>query len=103
LTARDATTPIATPETRPQEPRVYASSPQLTTGETDPLLPQLERDLALASRVDIAVAFVMPSGVERLRPHFEDLLARQGTLRLLTGDYLDVSDTEGDRVPSYKR
>jgi superfamily II DNA or RNA helicase/HKD family nuclease/diadenosine tetraphosphate (Ap4A) HIT family hydrolase len=94
LTARDAATPVAIRPAQPREPSVYASSLQLTTGESDPLLPQLERDLALASRVDIAVAFVMPSGVERLRPHFEDLLARQGTLRLLTGDYLDVSDPD---------
>jgi superfamily II DNA or RNA helicase/HKD family nuclease/diadenosine tetraphosphate (Ap4A) HIT family hydrolase len=72
----------------------YPSLPPLTTGESNPLLPRLERDLAHAARVDIAVAFVMPSGVERLRPHFDDLLARQGTLRLLTGDYLDISDPD---------
>jgi len=75
-------------------PTSYASLPLLTTGESDPLLPRLERDLAHATRVDIAVAFVMPSGVERLRPHFDDLLARRGTLRLLTGDYLAISDPD---------
>ena len=68
--------------------------PVLTTGDQDPLLPWLEQDLARASRVDIAVAFVLPSGVEHLYPHFEDLLTRGGTLRLLTGDYLDVSDPD---------
>jgi superfamily II DNA or RNA helicase/HKD family nuclease/diadenosine tetraphosphate (Ap4A) HIT family hydrolase len=66
----------------------------LTTGDSIPLLPELERDLARASRVDIAVAFVMPSGVDRLLPHFEDLLGRGGRLRLLTGDYLGITDPD---------
>ena len=66
----------------------------LTTGGTNPLLPHLERDLAVAASVDIAVAFILPSGVEHLYPHFEDLLARGGALRLLTGDYLDISDPD---------
>jgi superfamily II DNA or RNA helicase/HKD family nuclease/diadenosine tetraphosphate (Ap4A) HIT family hydrolase len=81
----------------PSEPgaaRYSAAAPVLTTGGANPLLPHLERDLASASAIDIAVAFVLPSGVERLYPHFEDLLARGGTLRLLTGDYLDISDPE---------
>lgn len=70
------------------------SEPALTTGGADPLLPRLEEDLADATRVDIAVAFVLPSGIERLYAHFEDLLRRGGELRLLTGDYLDVSDPD---------
>jgi HKD family nuclease len=36
----------------------------------------------------------MPSGVERLYPHFDDLLRRGGSLRLLTGDYLGVTDPD---------
>jgi superfamily II DNA or RNA helicase/diadenosine tetraphosphate (Ap4A) HIT family hydrolase len=74
--------------------RPDGSVPILTTGGQDPLLPPLERDLAGASRVGIAVAFVLPSGVDRLYPHLEDLLARGGTLQLLTGDYLDISDPD---------
>jgi len=46
----------------PPATRLVAHEPRLaeavlTTGGTDPLLPRLERDLAEASRVDIAVAF----------------------------------------------
>lgn len=77
---------------RASEPRVIESL--LTTGDGNPLLPQLESDLSGARSLDVAVAFVMPSGVERLYPHFEDLLERGGSLRLLTGDYLDVSDPD---------
>lgn len=69
-------------------------SPVLSTGGDDPLLPLLEADLVDARQVDIAVAFVMPSGVQRLYPHFEDLLSRRGNLRLLTGDYLGVTDPD---------
>jgi superfamily II DNA or RNA helicase/HKD family nuclease/diadenosine tetraphosphate (Ap4A) HIT family hydrolase len=72
----------------------HASRTLLTTGGANPLLPELERDLARAARVDIAVAFVMPSGVQRLLPHFEDLLVRGGRLRLLTGDYLGITDPD---------
>lgn len=66
----------------------------LTTGGADPLLPRLEEDLAGATQVDVAVAFVLHSGVDRLYPHLEDLLERGGVLRLLTGDYLDISDPD---------
>lgn len=72
------------------EPRLTETL--LTTGGGNPLIAQLELDLASARTLDVAVAFVMPSGVQKLYPHFEDLLTRGGVLRLLTGDYLDVSD-----------
>ena len=42
--------------------------------------------------MDAAVSFVMDSGVRLLQPHLQDLLDRNGALRLLTGDYLDVTD-----------
>ncbi len=66
----------------------------LTTGGTDPLLPRLEEDIAEADQIDIAVAFVQRSGVARVHPHFEELLARGGRLRLLTGDYLGITDPD---------
>ena len=75
-----------------EEPRLL--EPLMTTGASNPLLTLLERDLMDAKGLDIAVAFVLPSGVQRLYSHFEDLLANGGTLRLLTGDYLDVSDPD---------
>jgi superfamily II DNA or RNA helicase/HKD family nuclease/diadenosine tetraphosphate (Ap4A) HIT family hydrolase len=78
----------------PGQPWRIDAPPLLTTGPTHPLLPHLEQDLSTASRVDIAVAFVMPSGVERLYAHFDDLLRRGGSLRLLTGDYLGVTDPD---------
>jgi superfamily II DNA or RNA helicase/HKD family nuclease/diadenosine tetraphosphate (Ap4A) HIT family hydrolase len=75
-------------------------------GEQDPLLPCLGEELAQAARVDIAVGFVMPSGLDRLEGHLRDFLRRGGRLRILTGDYLGITDPtaltrlidlEGDR------
>ena len=66
----------------------------LSTGDEKPLWPLLASDLARAQRLDIAVAFVMPTGVQRLYSHLEDHLGRGGVIRLVTGDYLDVSDPD---------
>lgn len=64
----------------------------LTTGAARPLLPELRRAIQAAFHVDIAVAFALPSGWERIRMDLEDLVLRGGTARILTGDYLGVTD-----------
>ena len=71
-----------------------AQSPLITGGPGDPLLPQLTEALARATSADIAVAFVQPKGVLRLQSHFDDLLARGGRLRVVTGDYQDITDPD---------
>ncbi|MCL4819623.1 MAG: HIT domain-containing protein [Vicinamibacteria bacterium] len=71
------------------------STPRLVTGgEADPLLPYLAREFAASDAADIAVGFVMGSGVERLVSHLREFLDRGARLRLLTGDYLDVTDPD---------
>lgn len=64
----------------------------LSTGPDNPLLPRLAADLSRAIEADIAVAFALSSGVDLLIPHLSDLLHRDGKLRLLTGDYLNVTE-----------
>ncbi len=64
----------------------------LISGYDDPLFPHLAAHLATADRVDIAVAFVLVSGLQEIRGHLQDLIDRGGHLRLLTGDYCDVTD-----------
>jgi HKD family nuclease len=66
----------------------------ITGGEDDALLPHLIDHLATADQADIAVGFVQQSGVTRLEEHLRDLLARKGRLRLLTGDYLGITDPD---------
>jgi superfamily II DNA or RNA helicase/HKD family nuclease/diadenosine tetraphosphate (Ap4A) HIT family hydrolase len=71
---------------------VPSESSNLSTGPDDPLLPRLAADLGRAIEADIAVAFALNSGADLLLPHLKDLLDRGGKLRLLTGDYLNVTE-----------
>ncbi len=66
----------------------------LIRGEGDPFYPHLRAAMSRAHQVDIAVAFLMPGGWSKVVPHLEDLLSRRGSLRLLTGDYMDVTDPD---------
>jgi len=64
----------------------------LVSGGDDPLLPHLLPQLDRALRADIAVAFVVEGGLNLLEEHLRDLLKRNGQLRILTGDYFDVTE-----------
>jgi HKD family nuclease/diadenosine tetraphosphate (Ap4A) HIT family hydrolase len=61
-------------------------------GTGDPLIARLRADLALAEDLDMAVAFILPSGVTLLENHISDLLAKGGRVRILTGDYQQTTD-----------
>lgn len=78
----------------------------LISGGEDALHAHLRPLIDRATAVDLSVSFLMVSGVRLLLPHLQDLLNRGGRLRLLTGDYLGVTepvalrlvtDLEGDR------
>lgn len=58
------------------------------------LLPWIDR----ATKIDLAVSFLMASGVRLVIPHLRDLLERGGRLRLLTGDYMDVTEPAALRL-----
>ena len=65
----------------------------LYTGDsTEPFARALKDHLATSKAVDIAVAFVMKSGVEVLQAEIKEALSRGARIRLLTGDYLDATD-----------
>jgi superfamily II DNA or RNA helicase/HKD family nuclease/diadenosine tetraphosphate (Ap4A) HIT family hydrolase len=66
----------------------------LVRGERDPLLPHLQYELETATAADLSVAFIQRSGVELLRPYLIDMLQRNGTIRILTGDYMNVTDPD---------
>ena len=78
-------------EVAPDEPRRRAL---VSGGEDDPLLPHLLANIDESDSLDMAVAFVLPSGVRRIEPRLRDMLARGGSVRLLTGDYMDVTDPD---------
>jgi superfamily II DNA or RNA helicase/HKD family nuclease len=78
----------------------------LVRGGDDPFLPHLLAGLDRAVSADLVAAFVLESGVLAVIEHLRDLLARSGRLRLVTGDYLGLTepealahllDLEGDR------
>ncbi|MGM0559219.1 MAG: DEAD/DEAH box helicase family protein, partial [Myxococcota bacterium] len=69
----------------------------LTTGEDDPFMDRLRPLFARASRVAIVAAFVQDSGLELLRGPVLSLLEREAQVRLLTGDYLNITQARALR------
>jgi superfamily II DNA or RNA helicase/diadenosine tetraphosphate (Ap4A) HIT family hydrolase len=67
-------------------------APTLVTGEKDPLLPYLRSHLDSAESADLLAAFILESGVALLEGHLKDLLDRGGRVRILTGDYLGITE-----------
>jgi len=82
--------------------RQPSPSAQLVTGGRDHFLPHLCAAINTASEVDMAVAFIKSTGLRLLLP---DLLARlkpgetasTARVRVVTSDYLDVTDPEALR------
>ena len=66
-------------------------------GPGDPLIVRLRDDLVAADNLDMAVAFIFPSGVAMLEHHIVDLLAKGGRVRILTGDYQKTTDPDALR------
>lgn len=78
---------------------------RLITGGSDPFLPHLCGALNRATEVDLAVAFVKATGLRLLLPDLLGALATDGfrskgaaRVRILTSDYLDVTDPEALRL-----
>ena len=70
----------------------------LISGGDDALHAHLRPLIDQAQSVDLAVSFLMTSGARLVLPHLRDLLERGGRLRLLTGDYLDVTEPTALRL-----
>lgn len=69
-----------------------------TGGERDPFLPRLLAAIHRADEIDLAVAFIKTSGLELLFPALSDAVeTRHARLRVLTSDYLDVTDPQALR------
>lgn len=70
----------------------YLAEPRpLATGGDDPFVAHIQPLLRRATDVAIVAAFVQQSGLDRLRPGLEEALRRDATVRLLTGDYLGIT------------
>jgi superfamily II DNA or RNA helicase/diadenosine tetraphosphate (Ap4A) HIT family hydrolase len=64
----------------------------LIAGGDDALLQHLLPHIDQSQSIDLVVSFVLDSGVRLIKPRLQELLDRGGRLRLVTGDYLDVTD-----------
>jgi superfamily II DNA or RNA helicase/HKD family nuclease/SOS-response transcriptional repressor LexA len=85
--------------------RAATPKERLITGGDDPFLPHLSSAINRASDVDFAVAFIKTTGLRLLLPDLHDALGRDkgaphppARVRVLTSDYLDVTDPEALRL-----
>lgn len=58
------------------------------------MLQALRDNLAICTRAHLAVSFVRKSGLSLIYPALESALARGASIRLLTSDYLDITDPD---------
>ncbi len=66
----------------------------LTVGGANPFLPSLLEAINHADDVAIATAFIRMTGVRLIQGALEDALERGARVRVLTGDYLGVTDPQ---------
>jgi superfamily II DNA or RNA helicase/HKD family nuclease len=85
--------------------RTAPAPDRLITGGPDPFLPHLCAAMKRATEVELAVAFVKSTGLRLLLPDLHDVLERddsragaQARVRILTSDYLGVTDPEALRM-----
>jgi len=88
-----------------QKAQAHNPGPKLTTGGADTFLPKLVHEIAHATHIDISVSFIMTSGLTLLMPDLQAALCPEreskrhpAKVRVLTGDYLDVTDVEACRL-----
>ncbi|MDP6529202.1 MAG: DEAD/DEAH box helicase family protein, partial [Gemmatimonadota bacterium] len=70
----------------------YEARPLVRGGQSDPFMRRLRTDLEHCHTVDIAVAFIYEAGLDLIEDYLKDILRRDGRIRILTGDYRDVTD-----------
>ena len=68
----------------------YSSS--LITGGKDEFLPKLKAAINSAVKIDMTVAFVRDTGMQLLMPALKEALERGAQVRILTCDYMQITD-----------
>ncbi|WP_062270389.1 DEAD/DEAH box helicase family protein [Endozoicomonas arenosclerae] len=84
-------------EARPLDPTDSRSALLTTGGMDDPLLPKLLDAINRAQEIEITVAFIRISGLKLLFGALFDAVDRGASIRVLTSDYLDVTDPQALR------
>lgn len=70
---------------------------QLTVGGDDPLLPSLLAAINHATDISITTAFIRMTGIKLIKNALEDALNRKAKVRILTSDYLGITDPDALR------
>ena len=78
-------------------PRMGRES-RLSRGRTDAFLDHLAPLIGRAEGIDIVAAFVLTTGIDAVAPRLESALARGASVRLLTGDYLNLTQADALRA-----
>ena len=80
--------------------RAPVASQRLVTGGADHFLPHLSEAFTRATQADLAVAFIKTTGLRLLLPDLESMVdtGAQRCVRVLTSDYLDITDPEALRL-----
>lgn len=76
----------------------FLALPGFLDGEEHQLLPALRGGMARSDRVDLLSAFLKTSGLDELRNDLEEALRRGAHIRVLTGDYLNITDPDALRA-----
>jgi len=74
----------------------FPSKP-LTVGGTDPFLPSLLAAINHATTINIAAAFIRFTGIRLIEDALVDAISRGASVRILTGDYLGITDPKALR------
>ncbi|MBF0266090.1 MAG: DEAD/DEAH box helicase family protein [Gammaproteobacteria bacterium] len=69
----------------------------LTTGDSDTLLPKLIRAINHATEIEITVSFIQQSGLKLLFEPLLDALNHKVSIKLLTSDYLSITNPDALR------
>lgn len=72
----------------------YRLAPSLTKGGKDPFIEHLKPLFSEATRIDMVVSFVRSSGLRMIENYLLDARDRNVPIRVLTGDYLDITEVE---------
>ncbi len=76
---------------------IQTDSSLVTGGKSDPFLPQLLDAINEATEIDITVAFIRQSGLTLIFDALKDAMQRNTLIRVLTSDYLDVTEPQALR------
>lgn len=77
--------------------QVESNHSLVTGGKSDPFLPRLLDAMNQATEIDITVAFIRQSGLEHIFEALRDAMDRRAVIRVLTSDYLDVTEPQALR------